>query len=361
VATLDEALQAQLQEAWQVLARQQEDVNLLVDQTRLELERQTASFERVRARLESLDRDLESYTREELRDLFRAAKDRELRLANLRAELDGLEYKRSVLAEEARALTRFGALVNGEDSSLPASVGGRLPDPGASDLGALLMAQEGERERLAQRLHDEVVQPLHHIALRVELWERLAQTDPVQAAQEVGGMRSLATQLLQDARRAIFELRPMALDDLGLVPTLEQYATIRGEHDRLHVRVHVEGRARQLAPAIATTVFRVVQAALDNVRDHAGVGEATVAVVYGDRELAVVISDAGRGCHLRLAEAAAQGGTGFLGMRERARQVGGALRLDSAPGRGMTVRLSVPLVGPLAIATVGRRPAPGPS
>src|SRR3954447_2912597 len=338
VATLDEALQAQLQEAWHVLAGQQEDVNLLVEQTRQELERQTASFERLRVRLESLDRDLGSYTREELRDLFRATKDRELRLSGLRAELDGLEYKRTVLAEEARALARFGALVDGEEASLPDGTGGLAIEAGASDVGAVLVAQEGERERLAQRLHDEVAQPLHHIVLRVELWERLVQTNPTQAAQEVEGMRSLATQLLQDARRAIFELRPMSLDDLGLVPTLEHYALIRAEHDGLQVRVQVEGRARQLAPAISTSVFRIVQAALDNVRDHAGVSEASVTLAFGERALSVVVSDAGRGCHLRLAEAAAQGGTGFLGMRERARQVGGELLRDTAPGQGMAVR-----------------------
>src|SRR3954454_20933134 len=110
--------------AWHILTRQQEDVNLLVEQTRQDLERQTASFERLRVRLESLDRDLGSYTREELRDLFRAAKERELRLSGLRAELDGLEYKRSVLAEEARALAGFGALVDGEEASLPDGTGG---------------------------------------------------------------------------------------------------------------------------------------------------------------------------------------------------------------------------------------------
>src|SRR5205085_8162767 len=214
-----------------------------------------------------------------------------------------------------RALTRFGALVDGEGPALPDGRSGIVFESGASDVGALLLAQEGERERLAQRLHDGVVQPLHHVVLRVELWERLVQTNPTQAAQEVEGLRSLATHLLQDARRAIFELRPMSLDDLGLVPMLEHYAVIRAQHDGLRVRLQVEGRARQLAPAIATTVFRIVQAALDNVRDHAGVAEASVTLGFGERELSIVVSDAGRGCHLRLAEAAAQGGTGLLGMR----------------------------------------------
>ena len=215
MATLDDVLQTQLQQAWQEVTRQQQEITLLIEQTRLELERHTSAFEAVRSKLEALDRDLDRYSREELRDLFRAAKEREMRLVGLRGELEGLEYNRSVLAQEARALTRFGALVGG--GGVPAG-----PRPGTgraatddSDIGALLLSQEADRGRLAHWLHDRVAQPLHHMVLRVELWQRLQETDPAKAALELEGIRPLATSVLQDARRAIFELRPMSLDDLG--------------------------------------------------------------------------------------------------------------------------------------------------
>ena len=348
MATLDEALHAQLREAWQLLARQQEDLELLIEQTRLELERETASYERARVKIDALYRDLHAYSPEQLRELLEAVNVRELRLANLRAQFDGLEYKRSVLAEEARSLARFGALLNG-DVPLPRAV---VPDralaSGPTDVGALLLAQERERERLAQKLHDDVVQPLHQIVLQIELLKQLIKLDPSRAVEEMQAIAPFAAQILRDARQAIFELRPMSLDDLGLGPTLERYAQVRREQDGLAVHLHTEGRPREILPPIATAIFRIVEAALDNVVRHAEVRQAMVTLTFGERELVVTVSDAGKGCHLRLVEATAHGGTGLLGMRERARQIGGALHLDSAPGRGMIVRLSVPLLGSLA-------------
>ncbi len=357
MATLDEALQAQLQEAWQLLERQQADLALLIEQTRLDLDRERASYERVRGKLQALERDLDRYSREELRDLFTAAKVKELRLAHLEAQHSGLEYKRNVLAEEARSLTRFGALLNGDVAAAPTV----LPDGGTSggttDLGALLMAQEAEHERLAQKLHDEVVQPLHEVVLRIELLKQLIASDPASASAQLEAIPPFATQILRATRRAIFDLRPMSLDDLGLLPTLEQYAQVRAEQDGLAVHLHTEGRPRELPAPVATAVFRIVEAALDNVLRHAEVKDASVALNFGERELVVVVSDAGKGCHLRLVEATAHGGTGLLGMRERARQIGGTVEVDSAPGHGMIVRLSVPLVGPMAIAGGARRRA----
>jgi signal transduction histidine kinase len=361
VATLDEALQAQLQESWQLLARQQEDLDLLIEQTRLELERETASYERVRVKIEALYQDLHAYSPERLRELLEAVNVREVRLANLRAEFEGLEYKRSVLADEARSLARFGALLNG-DVSIPSPVRRDRPVPGGtSDVGALLLAQETERERLAQRLHDDVVQPLHQIVLQIELLKQLIKTDPARAVAEMQAIPPFATQTLRDARRAIFELRPMSLDDLGLAPTLERYAQVRREQDGLVVHLHTEGRPREISPPIATAIFRIVEAALDNVLRHSEVREATITLNFTERELIVIVSDAGKGCHLRLVQATVHGGTGLLGMRERARQIGAALHLDSAPGRGMTVRLSVPLLSLMAVGAGMRRRTPNES
>ncbi|HLH22209.1 MAG TPA: histidine kinase [Chloroflexota bacterium] len=353
-------LRARLDAARQGLARQQRELDALAAQTRMQLGRERERFAQVREKLDTLDRTLERYSREELRQLFQAAKEREVYLATLRAELEGLEFKRAALAEEGRTLEQLVALLGGEaepggDEALPAGVAARDAggDPApVSDFGALLLAQEADRSRLALMLHDRVAQPLHNLVLQTEVLLRAFKADPAAAHVELEGLRETATRVLQDARRVIFALRPMSLDDLGLLPTLDRYAQVCAEQDQLATRIRKEGRPRPLPPIVETAVYRIVEAALTNVRDHAGVKEAEVLVTFTDSELLVTVVDGGRGCNLRLAEAA-PGGSGMLGMRERARQVGGTIVFDSAPGQGMTVRLTVPL----AAAGGGRRAA----
>jgi two-component system, NarL family, sensor histidine kinase DegS len=349
VSTIDEQLRALLDEAWQALSHQQQELDLLTEQTRLQVGRESERFAQLKPKLEALDRTLERYSREELRQLFQAAKEREVRLVTLRTELGSLEYKRSLLAQDARALARFGALLaGGEPDATP--LGAQAPAfvaaPATGDVGALLLAQESDRERLALLLHDSVAQPLHNLVLQTEVLPRAFKADPSNALAEIESLRDMATRVLQDARRVIFELRPMSLNDLGLMPTLDRYVRVRAERDGLTTRLRTEGRPRPLGPAIETAVFRIVQAALDNVVGHAEVRDAEVVVGFGDRELTVAIADAGRGCDLHLAQAS-HGGTGMLGMQGRARQVSGSLQFDTAPGRGMTVHLTVPLTSPL--------------
>ena len=361
MAIPDEQLRALLDDAWQALSHQQQELDLLAQQTRIEVDREAERYAQIRPKLEMLERTLDRYSREELRQLFQAAKERELRLATLRAELEGLKYKRSVLAGEARALARFGALLSGEGDGSPAPgespTAARPPVGSGSDVGALLLAQENDRERLALLLHDSVAQPLHNLVLQTEVLPRAFKADPSQALAELEGVRETATRVLQDARRVIFELRPMSLNDLGLLPTLDRYVRVRAEREPLVARLRMEGRPRPLPAVVETAVFRIIEAALDNVRDHAEVNEAAVVVSFGEHDVKATVADGGRGCDPSLAEAS-HAGAGMLGMRERARQVGADLEFDTAPGRGMTVRLRVPVAGPLAGGFAARRSAP---
>lgn len=354
MAAAEEQQSAALNEAQRLLARQQREIEILSEQTRIEVERETEGVARVRAKLDTLHQTLDHYSREELSQLFQAAKDREFRLVSLRSELDGLQYKRSVLIELQRLLGRLAAGETAGDGS--ADDRSRGPE---SDLGALLLAHEADNGRIAHWLHDRVAQPLNSLLLHVELWEKWHRTDPDRAVQELDSLRPLAAKLLQDTRRAIFELRPMSLDDLGLLPTLDRYVQLRHEQEQIVVRLQSHGRQRALPAVVEAAVFRIVGAALDNVRDHSGAREALVTLTYGERELGVAIVDHGRGCHLRLVEAASSGGTGLVGMRERARQIGGDITFESGPGQGMTVRLAVPLVGAVGAVVSPRRRSPG--
>src|SRR5262249_44527552 len=159
-----------------------------------------------------------------------------------------LQYKRSVLIEQQRMLARLDA---GEDAGAIEGDGGRGSD---RDLGALLLAHEADNGRMAHWLHDRVAQPLNNLLLQTELWGKWHRTDPARAEQELAAMRPLAAKLLQDTRRAIFELRPMSLDDLGLVPTLEHYLQLRQEQESIVAHMESHGRPRPLPVAVEVAV-----------------------------------------------------------------------------------------------------------
>ena len=173
-------------------------------------------------------------------------------------------------------------------------------------------------------------------------------------------MGQLAQEALTEMRALLVTLRPVTLDEEGFAGAIEKLTASFQARTGLAITCRVLTDARPAAE-VETAIFRIVEAALDNVLRHSEVREATITLNFAERELVVIVSDAGKGCHLRLVEATAHGGTGLLGMRERARQIGAALHLDSAPGRGMTVRLSVPLLSLMAVGAGTRRRTPNES
>src|SRR5215212_1975825 len=124
VARIEEQLRTLLEEAWRALSHQQQELDLLAMQMRSQVEREAERFAQLKPKLQALDQTLDRYSREELRQLFQAAKEREVRLVTFRTELEGLEYKRSVLAQDARILGRFGVLLTGgEPPAIAAAIG----------------------------------------------------------------------------------------------------------------------------------------------------------------------------------------------------------------------------------------------
>jgi two-component system, NarL family, sensor histidine kinase UhpB len=200
---------------------------------------------------------------------------------------------------------------------------------------AVIRAQEEERARIAQDLHDEVNQALTAILLRLEA---LAQETPPERAPEVVELKRLVNQAMDELLNLARQLRPSALDDHGLVAALETQMKRFSARTGIEARLDTAGDPDELADVIQTAIYRVAQEALTNVTRHAGatVVELIVAQKNGDVELRV--SDDGRGFD----PAVRGGGLGLIGMAERARLVGGELDVRSAPGGGTTITLRVP-------------------
>jgi two-component system, NarL family, sensor histidine kinase UhpB len=211
---------------------------------------------------------------------------------------------------------------------------GRLADERRNSAGAALGAQEAERLRTARELHDEVGQSLTAVILQVE--QLTASVDPATA----GRLSELARQLqgsLDDIRRIVRELRPEALDDLGLVNAL--IALTSRINRQAEVRIERE-LAIELPPLSAEeelVIYRVAQESLTNIVRHAEATTVQIDLEHRDGEVVLTVSDDGRG----ISSGDGDAGHGIAGMRERALLVGGRLRIDSQPMSGTTVRLAI--------------------
>ncbi len=248
-------------------------------------------------------------------------------------------------------------------SAFAASVAQRLAAERSVEIERLrfgMQARERERTRWAREIHDETVQGLGALRLRLanarDLGDQVALSTAVDTVleglgQEIDGLRHLIT-----------ELRPAALDDLGLVPALEALARRAQAIDGLEVQTEIDlggdgegGGERRLDPELESTLYRVVQEALTNVSRHAKATRATISVSRRDGRVTASVTDDGEGLpeggpsRPRTPGEELKGGFGVSGMRERAELVGGELELAPAPGGGATMRLTVPLAG---------RPAP---
>jgi PAS domain S-box-containing protein len=195
----------------------------------------------------------------------------------------------------------------------------------------MMNVQEDERKRLSRELHDGLGQSLFSLLIRID--KVAAETK----REELGDVRRQIEHLIQDVRSMSWALRPSVLDDLGLVPAIRSHAQIFGEHYGIEVRARL-GLKRRLPLDVETAVYRVVQEALTNVAKYADVTEVDLAVDATDDGVTVVVEDRGVGFDA----SAASHGVGLFGMEERAKAVGGTLRVASAPGAGTRVELIVP-------------------
>ena len=202
--------------------------------------------------------------------------------------------------------------------------------------GRVLAAQEAERLRIAQELHDQVGQELTAVLL---VLSRLQARVPSELRPEVIDVQDEVRASLEDIRRIAIELRPEALDDLGLVSALAVLAQRFAERSMLEVVEHIAPDLPQLTPEIELVIYRIAQEALTNVARHSGSDHAEVTLDSEDGRLVLTVRD-----HGRELPAGHVPGTGMRGMRERATLIGAKLDVTNhSDRRGCEVRLDVPL------------------
>ncbi|ADV79389.1 two-component sensor histidine kinase DegS [Thermoanaerobacter brockii subsp. lactiethylicus] len=205
----------------------------------------------------------------------------------------------------------------------------------------IIEAQEEERKRIAREIHDGPAQAMANVLLKSELCEKLITKDIEQAKIELKNLKNIVQQSLKEVRKIIYDLRPSALDDLGLIPALSRYIKNFSEETGIFVDFSVLSDYKRLSPEIEITCFRVVQEALTNIKKHSKAKNASVKFEFGMRFISIIIKDDGIGFDK---ENIGQG-YGLMGMRERIEILNGKFEISSFKNNGTQIYISIPVRG----------------
>ncbi len=199
-----------------------------------------------------------------------------------------------------------------------------------------------ERNRLAREIHDTLAQGLAAVALRLESADALleAEADPARVREAVEAALALTRASLEEARRSVLDLRAAPLEGRTLAQALDALAAEWSARGDLRINFKATGGAPPLPVRVEVGLYRIAQEALANVAQHAGATRAAITLETTPSEVRCVIFDDGRGFDV---DALPEGHFGLLGMRERARLLGGRLRIESSPGRGARLEVTIPL------------------
>lgn len=204
-------------------------------------------------------------------------------------------------------------------------------------LGAVTNAQEEERVHLARELHDETVQSLVAISQRAQMIERTLTRDPDQAIARLAELRDMINAAIEEVRRFSRALRPLYLEELGLVSALETLARDAG------AGFHVRGTPRRLSSEEELVLYRIAQEAINNARYHARAKQIQVEVQFREGGVTLEVRDDGIGFEVpeRLIDIVRNGHYGLMGMYERVQRAGGKLHVRSSPGEGTSVTVEL--------------------
>lgn len=210
------------------------------------------------------------------------------------------------------------------------------------DLSAnLQIVREEEKTRIARELHDDLGQQLSALKMDLSSVEQLIQADSSaggEVIRQLRGMRSLVDKTVASLRRIAADQRPVMLDDLGLIPAIEWLANDFTSRYGINVERYIEPAAIEFNRTAATTIFRIVQEALTNVVRHAEASRVTLTIRSDGEHCILRISDDGHGA--AKLDAPQRRSFGLLGMRERARILGGSISIDTEPGQGFAVTVT---------------------
>ena len=363
-----------LQETIDTIRKSQEEMFNIAESARLECERvkheldlvqeqamsmidqvdaQEQKDRRARKRLMEVSRNFAKFTEDDIKDAYGKAKDIQIELVLLRERERQLKEKRSDLEVRFRNLrmtvsraenlvSQVGVAMDFLSRNLK-NIWEEVEKVQAREetIFAIIRAQEEERMRIARDIHDGPAQSLANVVMQIDYCQKLLQIRPEEVTSELDVLKSIARKNLEGIRKIIFALRPMDLDDLGLVPAVKRFLTEFEKSNDTQVEFKFFGREQRYLPTLEVAVFRIIQEAINNVSKHARASTVKVILETRPAMIHAVVRDDGVG--FRPDEGSKEGSFGLRGMQERTALLNGELKISSTPGRGTEIIIKIPV------------------
>jgi len=337
------------QAEYEQVQREISELTVLLRQTIAESDKMAQRNNQVMKKQRQMEMSIDTYSRDDIRSIYATAQESQIRLFMMREQVEQLKAKRTSLERYAKHLNRLLSVIGQLPQQIEGDATGEdialLQDtPPQQAIIKIIQAQEDERFRISRQMHDGPAQALTNLVLQAEICERLFSRDPEQARTELSNLKAMVNKVFQQTKGFIFDLRPMILDDLGLLPTVRRYIQTFQETSGVQVDFQVLGRERRLPPHVEVALFRIVQEALANANQG---GHATHVKVNLDLEgdvIKAVIEDDGIGFNVEeaLAKAHERQTLGMAIMLERVEMLGGTINWDSQLGTGTKVHVQIP-------------------
>jgi len=332
-----DVLREQVRAELDQIRRELDEIKLLQEQSQIEVGKLTQRNATISTHLQQVQGQFDSLPRGDIRMAYDTALEAQQRLFVMRGQVEKLQSDYQHLQRNHTFLNRLDTILAGGQ---PVDTPGPVNQSMVEAVEMIIEAQEAERLRLSRQMHDGPAQALSNFILQTEIAMRLFDLDQTRARDELANLKTSATSAFQKVRDFIFELRPMMLDDLGLVPTIKRFVDAMKEHPGVEVRLIVTGMERRLEPYVEVMIFRAIQELVGNAFRHSQASSIKVQLDLGDTNVRVSVEDNGKG--FDPAELDERGNMGIKVIKERAEKLGGYLDIDSGPGKGTRITFQIP-------------------
>jgi two-component system sensor histidine kinase DegS len=343
-------LTALVTERVSAIKRQMGEIKAQIEQTQMMVNREQQRNSDYATELQNIQNNLDTVPREDIRDKYNEAIDARFRLATMRGQLEKFQTNYENMEHEQVLLTKILGQFQGVD--VLDSGDDEISDPATrstANIVRIVEAQEEERQRLAHQMHDGPAQSLTNFILQAEICQRLFDRNPERAGEELSVLKENASITFQKVRDFIFDLRPMMLDDLGVIPTIRRYVESFKEKNDIETALEIMGDERRLESHREVMVFRAVQELMGHARDYAMASRLQIKLDISGNVVKIAIQDNGRGFDaeaifsesedVHLDDARSRG---VINLRQRFELVGGTMSVQSSESEGTSIRLELP-------------------
>ena len=328
---LKESLDQKVQQAELKL----EGVSKKIKQSQAEVDKLAQRNVANSAKIRKIKENIEEFTAKVVRDVYDESLDAQQRLFVMRGQIEKLKSEQVHLQDFIMQMQDIGGFL----TRTPLLEGGETELNAAELIESVIQAQEAERHRLSSKMHDGPAQALSNFILQAEIAQRLFDMDLDQAREELDDLKANANATFTKVRDFIFELRPMMLDDLGLVPTLRHYFEAFKEQNEIDVNFAATGTERRLDGYMEIMIFRAVQELVSNAARHSKANIIKVHMDTGEEQIVIDVEDDGKGFNV---EQALDGSMGIKVIKDRVEILKGEFNIDTAIGQGTRIGFAIP-------------------